>query len=213
MKLRQILGLVLLLGLVGPRLGHAMEFNYKDLVLATIKLTPDYDYDTFVDSYMQVFRPAVWEKSHNDEFELKSKRAETIDLMKKAAAAFNMDDPIVIHTNVDFGEYDFKEKKFALSPFSGSTFFYDGYCCTHLPNQIKVYFTNPDFVNGIPMETDAAKAFLQKHKTNGYVNRRLDADINIKVKSLRTDSELDTEIVKVVIKDPARGNPIVMMIP
>jgi hypothetical protein len=192
---------------------EAAEFNYKNLDTAIMKLSPDYDYDTYVDSYMESFRQPVWQNVRNDEFKLNAKRAETIDMMKKSAAAYNLDDTMTIHTTVNFGEYDFKTKKFALAPFETSSFFYENNCCNKLPRQIKVFFTNPEILDGLPMETDAAQAFVDRHKQYGNINRNLQADITIKLKSLISDNELGSDIVKIVLRDPSKGNPVVLTVP
>ena len=120
----------------------AYDMTYQNMLIALMKLSPAYDYDNVVDSYMQAFRPAVWQRSHDDEFERHGKEAETQQMIKNAVANFNLNDPFVVHTTVQFGEYDFKQHQFALNPFSNSTFFYVNYCCNNLPNQIKLFFSN-----------------------------------------------------------------------
>lgn len=192
---------------------RAYELTYQNMLLATIKLDPSYDYENFVESYMQAFRPAVWQRSHNDEFEFNGKKAETLDMMKKAAASFNLDEPLVIHTNIQFGEYDFKKHEFALNPFSDTSFFPVGYCCNTLPSQIRLFFENSEIINGLPMEEQAARSFLNLHKQYGNVNRQLVADVSIRLKSLKSEGGVVGEIVKVVIRDPMNKNAVIRTLP
>ena len=208
MKLRQILaaGAAIILT-CGP--AWAYEMTYQNMFLALMKLNPSFDYENSVAGYMQVYRPTVWQRTHNDEFERRGAEEETLQMMKKSAGSFNLDDPIVIHTAIQFGEYDFKQHQFALNPFSDASFFPVNYCCVNgLPNQIQLYFSNPDIINGLPMDDQAAKLFINRHKQYGNVNRQLNADISVKLVSAKGDDQLVGEVVKVVLHDPMNGNAV-----
>ncbi len=186
------------------------DLTYQNMLVAAMKLDPAFDYDNTVDGYMQAFRPAVWQKYHDDEFQRHDKEAETLQLMKAAAANFNINDPIVIHTSLQFGEYDFKSHQFALNPFSDGSFFPVNYCCAQgLPNQIKLFFSNPDIINGLAMDEQTAKNFLDQHKQYGSVNRQLNAEISVKLASAKTDFELVGEVIRVVLHDPMNKNAVV----
>ena len=185
----------------------AYDLTYQNMLTASMRLNPAFDYDNTVDAYMQAFCPAVWQKYHDDEFERHTKEAETLDIMKKASSSFNLNDPIVIHTGLQFGEYDFKQHAFAMHPFSDSVFFPVNYCCVQgLPNQIKLFFSNPDLLDGLPMDDQTAKAFLDRHKQYGNVNRQLNAEISVVLTSAKTDYELIGKITKIVVSDPMNKN-------
>ena len=178
------------------------DFTYQNLLTASMKLNPNFDYENIVDSYMQAFRPAIWQRSHDDEFERHGKEVETLDMMKKSAESFNLDEPISIRTNIQFGEYDFKKHEFALDPFTEVTFFQQNYCCNNLPRQIRLFFSNPDIIDGLPMDDQAARNFLQHRKQYGNVNRQLVAELSVKLESVKSDGSLVGIIRKAVIHDP-----------
>ena len=191
---------------------RAYDMTYQNLLIATMKLNPNFDYDNIVDSYMQDFRPSVWERSHDDEFQRRGKEAETLDMMKKSAASFDLNDPIVLHTSIQFGEYDFKTHQFALDPFSASSFFPVGHCCNSLPGQIRLFFSNPELIDGLPMNEDAAQAFLDQHKRFGNVDRSLEVEISVRLTSVKGDSEVIGEITKVVLRDPMNKDAVMKVI-
>lgn len=204
-----ISGFLLMLG----SSAHAYDLTYQNMLVAMMKLDPNYDYENYVESYMQAFRSAVWQRSHGDEFEFSGKKAETLEMMKRAASSFNLSEPVVIHTNLQFGEYDFKKHEFSLNPFSDTSFFSVNYCCNTLPNQIRLFFENPEIINGLSMEEPAARSFLNIHKQYGNVNRQLVADLNVKLKSLKSDGALVGEITKVVVRDPMNKNAVLQTLP
>ena len=190
----------------------AYDMTYQNLLIATMKLNPNFDYDNIVDSYMQDFRPTVWQQSHDDEFQRRGKEAETLVMMKKSAASFDLGDPIVVHTSIEFGKYDFKTHQFALNPFSASTFFPVDHCCNSLPSQIRLFFSNPGLVDGLPMSEEAAQAFLDQHKQFGNVNRTLQAEISVRLTSVRADNEVVGEVIKVVLRDPMNKNEVIKVL-
>ena len=194
----------------------AADFSYQNMFVVAMKLSPAYDYEAGVDGYMQVFRQTVWQSSHNDEFELQAKKKDTIELMKKVVSGTPADEQIVIHTNFEFGDYDFKEHKFPFSPLSENSQFQTNPVYTQnnaAPNLFTVSFSNTDFINGIPMPEDAAHAFVTRHKSFGNVNRTLQTDITFVPKSLKSENSILGEIVKVVVRDPSSKGQVVMTLP
>lgn len=188
---------------------QAYDMTYQNLLIATMKLDAGFDYENYVDAYMQAFRPSVWQRVHDDEFERHGKQAETLEMMKREAASFDLKDPVVIHTTIEFGEYDFKTHRFALDPFSASSFFPVNYCCNGLPGQIRLYFSNPDVLDGLPMSEDAAQRFLDLHKQYGNVNRSIEAEISVRLRSAKADNELVGDITRIVLHDPMNKGAII----
>ena len=211
MRLSRFL-LALAMSVAGTLPARAYDMTYQNMLIATMKLDPNFDYDNIVDSYMQDFRPTVWQRSHDDEFQRRGKEAETLDMMKKAAASFDLSEPIVIHTSIQFGEYDFKVHQFALDPFSASSFFPVNHCCNSLPGQIKLYFSNPTLIDGLPMGEAAAQAFVDQHKQYGNVNRTLEAEISVRLKSVKASDEVIGEITKVILRDPMNKNAVLKVL-
>ncbi len=73
---------------------------------------------------------------------------------------------------------------------------------TSLPAEIRVFFSNPGILDGLPMPADKAKPFLDGRKTAyGSVDRTLQATITFKVLRMKADGELVGEIQKVVVTD------------
>ena len=205
---RSLLALAVLCAICSP--ASAYDLTYQNMLIASMKINPNFDYDNAVDGYMQAFRPTVWQQSHDDEFEKHGKEAETVKMMKGSAESFNLSDPIIINTGIQFGEYNFKVHQFALNPFTESSFFPVNYCCANgIPNQIKLFLSNADIINGLPMDEAAAKDFLNQHKQYGNVNRALNAQISVVLKSAKSDNELIGEVTKVVIHDPMNKNAVV----
>lgn len=209
MNLRRVLLILSVLAIAcSPALAY--DLTYQNMLIASMKLNPGFDYENAVDGYMQAFRPTVWQQSHDDEFEKHGKEAETVKMMKDSAASFNLSDPIVINTGIQFGEYDFNSHQFALSPFTESSYFPVNHCCNNgIPNQIKLFFSNPDIINGLPMDEAAAKNFLNQHKQFGNVNRTINAQISVILKSSKSDDELIGQVVKVVLHDPMNKNAVI----
>lgn len=63
------------------------------------------------------------------------------------------------------------------------------------------------------MESAAAKTFIDKHKNGGSVNRRVNLDLYVVIKSIKGDTEFTSEITKVVVKDSISGNAVLLNIP
>src|SRR5690606_2516048 len=156
---------VLFLGLIlGPIKAVAHEFVWDNLVLAAMKVQPDLDYEGYVDSYMQVFRPEVWHRYKNDEFELQDKRDETVEIMKNKISSFSLDEEFVIHTAFKFGDYDFEKQVFPLDALYPETYFFDSdvrRAAGAFSHEYKVFFRNPGKVDFISMSKEDARGFVK----------------------------------------------------
>ena len=183
---------------------RAADFSYRLLLNDVAKLDKYFDYESAVDDYMQCFRNPLWTRVHGDEFQMQAKRAETTTMMKAEAAETDLAVPVHLVTDVTFGDYDFTRERFALRPLSDASFFTASAPCpiSVLPPAIRVFFSNPGILDGLPMPAAKAKAFLEGRKTPyGAVNRTLEATITFKVTRLKATGELVGEIQKVVLTD------------
>lgn len=178
----------------------AREFSWDDLMLAAIKVNPHFDYESNVESYMQIYMPDVWNRVKNDEFELQDKRAEAIKIMKERVDAFSLEEDFSIFVGIDFQDYDFEKNVFPVVKMNPNMFF-RAHKVPHgsFPFEYKVFFSNPQFFQDIQMPKDEAKGFVQARKaSNGQVDRTLATEIRFRVTSLKNNrDELVAEIVGV----------------
>lgn len=181
----------------------AHEFSYQNLIHARIAVDPAFDRDGAVDCYMEIFRPDVWQRYRNDEFELPARRKETIDMMGKSLKAFDVKETFLIRINDEFQEYDSKRSVFAFRPLSDTSYFTSksGASCQSLPRELRVRFTNSALVDGIPMAMEEGRAFLNARKSSyGTVNRQIALEVN--VRAVKYDAPyLLTEIVEAKVLD------------
>jgi len=192
-----LLAVVLLVGQSGAVMAHDLEWN--ELLFASLKLRPGLDYDANVDSYMQVFRPDVWKRYRNDEFEMASKRRETIELMKQAVASFRLEEDFVVRTTTRIGSYDFKLQKFPLEGLTESTYFYaSNYPHGSFPSSIKVFMENTDILKEIPMNENQARDFVRgRIGRDGDSDRRVYVTLNLRITRAKSDADsLLSEISK-----------------
>ena len=183
---------------------RAADFSYRLLLNDVAKLDKYFDYESAVDDYMQCFRNPLWTRVRADEFQLQAKRAETITMMKAEAAEADLAAPVQLVTDIAFGDYDFAKERFALRPLSDASFFTAPAPCliSVLPPAIRVFFSNPGILDGLPMPAAKAKAFLEGRKASyGAVSRTLEATITFRVTRLKATGELVGEIQKVVLTD------------
>lgn len=192
----------------------AYEFSWDNLMLSDAKLNSDYDYEAYVDAYMMRYRRPIWKKYKNDEFELEGKRQETIEMMKKRFAAFDLNQDFVINTGFKFGKYDFKKESFPLDGISANSYFYESkgwYGENVFPSRYSVHFTNPEIMDVLPMKKDDAKAFIQGKKNEyGRVDRRLPARIKFKILKKRGQSEFDAKITEITVYDKNKSAVLVV---
>lgn len=175
----------------------AHDFAWKNLLMASMKLNQSLDREANVDSYMQVFRPDVWKRYHNDEFEMAEKRKETLTQMAKAIDSFSLDETFVLRTTTTIGSYDFDKKQYPVAGWNESTYFYEsGYPSADFPGTFKVFFENPEVVSGIPMADAAAKEFLRSRKDSyGNIDRTLQVVLYVRITKMKdAPSELFAEI-------------------
>jgi len=187
--------------LVSPPPTQAQELSWENLLLETMKLDKSFDYEANVDSYMQKFRSDIWERYHNDEFELEDKRQETIKMMRARVAAFPSQEEFVIPTTFSFENYNFKKQKFPMQPFSESTYYNasDSGSGT-LPYMIKLFFSNPEKVSGLSMGKAPARGFIVLRKDQyGDINRTVYATVHAKVINLKGKDTLEAKITSVEV--------------
>jgi hypothetical protein len=178
----------------------AAEFSFRNMYHAYMKLDRFYDYDDSVDDYMQTFRPQVWK--NKDVLVMDEKRAETMKMMKEAVAAYDLNDPFDIVTDSTLGEYDVTAQRFGFQPFDHTTYFYVQGAFGPSAHMIKLTITNPEFISGVPIPKDKAKAFLDSRK-NGYgIDRTIKLHLKVKPTRLMSDWTLGGDIVSVEVVDP-----------
>lgn len=200
--MKSLLAIGLLLASATP--SRAADFSYRLLLGDTAKLDKYFDYESAVDDYMQCFRNPLWTRVRGDEFQLQAKRAETLAMMRAEAAEADLGAPVQLVTDVTFGDYDFTRERFALRPLSDATFYNATAPCpvTVFPQSIRVFFSNPGILDGLPMPAARAKAFLDGRKNAyGTVDRTLQATITFRVTRLKATGELLGEIQGVVLTD------------
>lgn len=173
----------------GAVMAHDLEWN--NLLLASLKLRPGLDYDANVDSYMEVFRPDVWKRYRNDEFEMATKRRETIELMKKAIESFRLEEDFVVRTTTRIGSYDFKSKKFPLEGWTESSYYYaSNYPHGSFPNSIKVFMDNANIIKELPMDETQARDFVRgRIDRNGHSDRQIYVTLNLRITKAKSDTD------------------------
>ena len=187
-----------LLTLISPAsLLQAHDLDWKSLLIASLKLRPGLDYEANVDSYMEAFRPDVWKRFRNDEFEMVGKRKETIELMKQSIANFSLQETFTVRTTTKFGSYEFESKSFPIDGWSESSFFYAStYTYGSFPDTINVFLNNPKAVTRIALGEVQAKEFVRSRKDSyGEVDRKLYVILQLRIlKAKSYPDELLAEI-------------------
>ncbi|QRM42997.1 DUF4852 domain-containing protein [Rhizobium sp. BG4] len=187
----------------------AADFSYNALLPVYLKLDKTLMPEDIVDGYMETYRPEVWSRYRNDEFELEEKRAETLQIMKDAIAAADANEVFTIQTRFEFGDYNFGSQKFDFRPLTDDIYFNVNYCCNSLPRDLKVFFSNATTIDGIPMEKAKAKEFLNARKSSyGSVDREVLAKMSIRIKEVRSRGELVAEIQEMKLYDREGRNLI-----
>lgn len=188
--------------LMGTSSAIAHEMNWSNLMLASVKLQPDFNYKEHVDSYMIIFRKDVWHKYRNDEFELNDKRDETIRMMKEKVSSFSLDENFVLHASMEFGDYDFDKGVFPIKPITPTTYFSGVRRQSFtFPSEYHIFFSNGDKLGDISMPKDEARTLVADRKTKfGTVNRDLFVEIKFRVSSLKENPhQLEAEIDEITI--------------
>lgn len=188
---------------------NAADFNYNTVLPVYLRLDTTLMPEDIVDGYMETYRPEVWSRFKDDEFELEDKRAETLKMMKDVIAAANPNEVFTIQTRFEFGDYNFGAEKFDFRPLADGLYFRVNNCCNSLPREVKVFFSNAASIDGIPMEKAKAKAFLAARKSSyGTVDREVLAKMTIRAKEVRSRGELVADIQDIKIYDREGRNLI-----
>lgn len=150
------------------------------------------DEDALAEWYIQNHQQDIHREYRNDEFEYRRRLAAAKEAGLQWLADFN-DEPYVIYTQVEFGEYDFEREGFPInSGFSEGYFFYKKGSGVSAPfavegqpeherldslsRLVKMTFLNNEVMNGlyIDMEPDQAEAFVAERRNSyGSVDRSL----------------------------------------
>jgi len=177
-------------------------FSWENLLLARIKLDKDYDLEAHVDDYLKAFRPDVWKRYHDDEFQLERKRAEALRIFTQRVKDFDLDREFIISSaTVNIGKYDFKQSAFPIKEATDHHYWYKSRSTgSEFPSRFEVYFKNSELMKYLPMPADQAEQFLNERKNdNGYVDRELLAHIQVRIRATKNEDgdELLSEISKV----------------
>lgn len=198
--MKRILAALMLLVTIAVPGAMAHEMNWDNLMLASAKLNPHFDYEANVDAYMSIYMPDTWNRVKNDEFELSGKRAEVVKIMKERIAEFSLDEDFSFLVALKFQDYDFEKEAFPVTKMEPDAYFghQKGRPGT-FPFEYRVFFSNPHFFQDIQMPKDEAKEFLQSRKTtDGKVNRLIVAEIRFRATRIKdTPDKLEAEIVGV----------------
>lgn len=161
----------------------AHDFEWKTLAIASLKLRNQLDYEANVDSFMEAFRPDVWNKYHDDEFEMVPKRKETIEMMKQLVNSFSLQESFIVRTTTRLKNYDFESKKFPIDGWDESNYFYETeYQNGSFPRIFRVFMSNTEVFSGIPLNEQQAKEFIQSRKDRfGDIDRTVHMTISLKI--------------------------------
>ncbi len=175
----------------------AHEFTWHNLLLARDKVDDHFTLADHVDDYMKSVRSNVWEQNRNDEFQLQKRRIETLAIVNKRVAEFDIERDFILKTHLTFDSYDFEKGMFPIKEATDSHYWYEynsGYS-DDLPNQLEVYLKDPKMISGIPMEATAAERFVAVRKSSyGSVNRRVYANIRLRITGIRSSGGLEAEV-------------------
>ncbi|MCA9129181.1 MAG: DUF4852 domain-containing protein [Planctomycetales bacterium] len=190
----------------------AHDFTWDNLAMACIKLDKNYDVDANVEWYMENYRTDTWKLARNDEFLLHEKKAETKKLFQNRIDEFDLSQTFELRANIDIGDYDFTNEEFPATTSGPDSYWYKNSSkySDSIPYTLKLFFKNHEFVDAVPMQPAAAKAFVQTRKQkNGYVDRTVSATIEFRIVKLRGKGELLAEALKVTFyRDSARRQPL-----
>ncbi|BEM75216.1 hypothetical protein SME36J_46390 [Serratia marcescens] len=185
----------------------AYDFSYDNTIIAYLKLNENVKPQDVVDGYMKMYRPTVWQKNHNDEFEMEGKRKETIDIIEKKISDMDLNKSFTIRTQLQFGDYDFTKKAFSFSPLTGSTYYHVDKCCySGITNTVNVFFDNGDIITDFSISEDKAKQFLAARKDKqGFINRNVFAVIDFTMKESTEENKIIGHINSVSVYEEEGG--------
>lgn len=184
-----------------------IEFSYTNALLATLKLTNlDVSSNEIEQDALKFFEYNVWQEFKNDEFELQDKVTQANSRLKDKLDKIKL--PIIfdIRSRASFGEYNFDKQEFAFEPMPADSYGFvkmDNYRFlqyTKFPTEIRLFTTNNDEINGLPMEKEKAKKFLQQRKKNGYPDRNVMLAFKVQLESADDLENLRGKILSYTVK-------------
>ena len=171
----------------------ARPFNEQDMFVAYLKLSEIDDFRPYVQDYKNVFRS--YRTSSENEFGGLSEDDRVVNRLKNLIQKFDTKENFELPISVPFGEYDFQNKSFNFHPLSASSMFNAG--------SYQVSFINTKKFDGLPMEPDRAKSFLQSHS---YRNVPINVTF-VPVSSVEDTRKIKAEITSIeVFSDDRRQN-------
>lgn len=190
------LGLAMTLAVLTGTHVRAHEFSWDNLAFAEIKLSGSFDYDNHVDWYMQKYRPSVWKSCKDDEFTLEDRRQETLAMFRERVKQFDETQTFYLRARISIGAYDFKEGSFPIKNMGPTNYWYENiYGSGDMPSKIRVYMTNYDGFQQLPMPKDQARSFVSSRKSrSGNVDRNIYAMFELKLVGRRSRGELEAEV-------------------
>ncbi len=191
---------------------NAHDFTWDNLALACIKLDKHFDVEANVEWYMKEYREATWNHARNDEFLLDEKMQETRKIFQNRIDQFDVDQAFMLRTQMEIRDYDFTNQEFPKSIVGADAYWYksSSKSSQSIPSTLKLFIKNHHFLDGVPMEPAAAKAFVQSRKqSDGYVDRTVYATIEFRLLKLQDEGELLAEALNVTYyRDSARRQPL-----
>lgn len=193
--------------LLSPAACPAQDFSYDSLLLGWMKLKgDDFDYEANAKSYLQLYRADTWAQVKDNEFKQRDEVKKTIDIMKRKVKDFDAGEEFTLNTKLTFDSYDFQTGVFPLglsskSPVTNKTYWYPNspYPTGTLPNEMKVYFSNPEMLASFPMDKEAAEKFIDGRKD---YQRQVNARVQFKLTKARESSgEVLAEVQAVTLHD------------
>ncbi len=163
------------------------EYSWENLVWAHIYHNQEtIILNDYIDELMEVFRPTVWKKYKNDEFELEEKRQESRELFEKRLASYDQRSTYKINTVWSLGQYDFGKEAFPIEGLTPSSYYSTGaHRFYKFPLTYKVFFSNTALVGDCPMAKDAASAFTKRRKSgDGSVNRKVNVSLRFVIEDV-----------------------------
>lgn len=214
-----ILGLSFMCSANAASNAGAKDLDWGDCTNMYLYLSGKTDYASMVDEYMKDFYNETYDRYHNDEFEMDGQRKKTIEKMKAAVQAVNPDVVYQLRVRFYFGKYDFNKNvypvvadngNFNLENFPAKAFMDNSYYeidrghygfysenNREFPVSYKLSFSNPEVMQPLHMDVNAAKAFLKRHTNTMEPDRRIYGKVKYKIKSIDDQGQVSAELVGV----------------
>jgi len=171
------------------------EFKWMNLLLAYDKLNDDFALEDHIDYYMRKEREDVWDRYHDDEFQLARKRIETIGMVQARRETFDVEQDLLLKTELTFKKYDFEAGMFPIKEATKENYWYENGGYDDVPSSIYVYMQDPALISGIPMSASEAERFLRSRKNSyGSVNRTVYANVRLRLVKVRDEGKLEAEV-------------------